>query len=144
MKKLHKSQIISKLVVTKLLRTITLLMRNFLTNFVKILEICKNFAGNRVNNLGNIPQCGVVPKCSDPEVIALGITADVFGFDSDMNASRQHFLSSTIIFMIILNYAKRPCVLFTRVAGKIVAMTFMQYVNFVNHRPIGQIKYSLI
>ena len=29
-------------------------------------------------------------------------------------------------------------------AGKIAAMTFMQYVNFVNHRPIGQIMYSLI
>ena len=49
MKKLHKSQIISKLVVLKLLRTIALLMRNFITNFVRILGICKDFAGNRVN-----------------------------------------------------------------------------------------------
>ena len=99
MKKLHKSQIISKLVVLKLLRTIALLMRNFITNFVRILGICKDFAGNRVNELGNVPRCGVVPKYSDLEVIALGITA---------------------------------------------AMTFMQYVNYINHRPIGQIKYSLI
>ena len=99
MKKLHKSQIISKLVVLKLLRTITLLMRNFIANFVRILGICKDFAGNRVNELGNVPRCGVVPKYSDLEVIALGITA---------------------------------------------AMTFMQYVNYINHRPIGQIKYSLI
>ena len=51
------------------------------------------------NELGNVPRCGVVPKYSDLEVIALGITA---------------------------------------------AMTFMQYVNYINHRPIGQIKYSLI
>ena len=29
------------------------------------------------------------------------------------------------------------CRLFTRMAGKIAAMTFLQYVNFVNHRPIG-------
>ena len=83
----------------KLLRTIALLMRNFIANLVRILGICKDFAGNRVNELGNVPRCGVVPKYSDLEVIALGITA---------------------------------------------AMTFMQYVNYINHRPIGQIKYSLI
>jgi hypothetical protein len=46
--------------------------------------------------------------------------------------------------LMIRNYAKQTCGLFTRMAGKIAAMTFMQYVNFVNHRPIGQIKYSLI
>lgn len=83
MEKLHNSQIISKLVATKLLRTITLLMRNFIANFVRILRICKDFAGNRVNEFGNIPRCGVVPKFSDLEVIALGITAEAFGFDSE-------------------------------------------------------------
>ena len=46
--------------------------------------------------------------------------------------------------MMIRNYANQFCGLFTRMAGKIAAMTFMQYVNFINHRPIGQIKYSLI
>ena len=83
MEKLHNSQIISKLVATKLLRTITLLMRNFIANFVRILRIYKDFAGNRVNEFGNIPRCGVVPKFSDLEVIALGITAEAFGFDSE-------------------------------------------------------------
>lgn len=48
MKKLLNSQIISRLVVIKLLRTITLLMRNFIADFVKILGICKDFAVNRV------------------------------------------------------------------------------------------------
>lgn len=325
MKKLHKLQIISKLVVTKLLRTIALFMRNFIANFVRILGICKVFAGNRVNELGNVPRCGVVPKFSDLEVIALGITAEAFGFDSenllfhrlqneckddlpnlisrrqfnvrrkltarlaeeirkdvavaidgtedvfcidskpikvcqnarakrcvmgrdnveaapdwgycasqgmhyygyklhvvcgirgvihsyDMTAASVHdihylndvrweyhdcmmlgdkgYLSAEVqknlfetvnitlevpyrlnqknwrppswaykrfrkrietIFsqlndnlMMIRNYAKQSCGLFTRMAGKIAAMTFMQYVNFVNHRPIGHIKYSLI
>ena len=325
MKKLHNSQIISKLVVTKLLSTIALLMRNFIANFVRILGICKDFAGNRVNEHGNVPRCGVVPKFSDLEVIALGITAESFGFDSenllfyrlhheckedlpnlisrrqfnarrkltarlaeeirkdvaraidgpedvfcidskpvkvcrnarakrctmgqdnpdaapdwgycasqglhyygyklhvvcgilgvihsfDMTAASVHdlhylkdvrweyhdcmmlgdkgYLCAEIqknlfeaanitlevpyrlnqknwrpptwaykrfrkrietIFsqlndnlMMIRNYAKQSCGLFTRMAGKIAAMTFMQYVNFVNHRPIGQIKYSLI
>ena len=59
-------------------------MRNFIANFVRILGICKDFAGNRVNELGNIPRCGVVPKFSDLEVIALGITAEAFGFDSEI------------------------------------------------------------
>lgn len=325
MEKLHNLQIISKLVVTKLLRTIALHMRNFIANFVRILGICKDFAGNRVNELGNVPRCGVVPKFSDLEVVALGITAEAFGFDSenllfhrlhheckedlpnlvsrrqfnarrkltarlaedirkdvavaidgsedmfcidskpvkvcqnarakrcvmgrdnvaaapdwgycasqglryygyklhvvcgisgvihsyDMTAASVHdlhylndvrweyhdcmmlgdkgYLSAEIqknlfevanislevpyrlnqknwrpptwaykrfrkrietIFsqlndnlMMIRNYAKQSCGLFTRMAGKIAAMTFMQYVNFVNHRLIGQIKYSLI
>ena len=324
MEKLHNSQIISKLVATKLLRTITLLMRNFIANFVSILRICKDFAGNRVNEFGNIPRCGVVPKFSDLEVIALGITAEAFGFDSEnllfhrlhheckedlpnlisrrqfnarrkltarlaeeirkdvaaaidgsegvfcidskpvkvcqnarakrcsmgrdnvdeapdwgycasqglyyygyklhavcgirgvihsygMTAASVHdlqylndvrweyhdcmmlgdkgYLSAEVqknlfevaiislevpyrlnqknwrppawaykrfrkrietVFsqlndnlMMIRNYAKQPCGLFTRTAGKIAAMTFMQYVNFINYRPIGQIKYSL-
>ena len=51
------------------------IMRNSIANLMKILGICKDFAGNRVNELGNVPRCGVVPKYSDLEVIALGITA---------------------------------------------------------------------
>ena len=58
-------------------------MRNFIVNFARILGICKKFAGNRVNELGNVPRCGVVPKFSDLEVVALGITAEAFGFDSE-------------------------------------------------------------
>ena len=46
--------------------------------------------------------------------------------------------------MMIRNYAKQPYGLFSRMAGKIAAMTIMQYVNFINHRPVGNIKYSLI
>ena len=325
MKKLHNLRIIIKLVVTTPLTTIALLMRNFIANFVRILGICKDFAGNRVNEHGNVPRCGVVPKFSDLEVIALGITAESFGFDSEnllfyrlhheckedlpnlisrrqFNARRKltarlaeeirkdvaraidgpedvfcidskpvkvcrnarakrctmgqdnpdaapdwgycasqglhyygyklhvvcgilgvihsfdmtaasvhdlHFLKDVrweyhdcmmlgdkgylcaeiqknlfeaanitlevpyrlnqknwhpptwtykrfrkrieTIFsqlndnlMMIRNYAKQSCGLFTRIAGKIAAMTFMQYVNFVNHHPIGRIKYSLI
>ena len=63
MKKLHNSQIISKLVVIKLLSTIALLMRNFIANFVRILEICKDFAGNRVNEHGNVPSLLSTGRC---------------------------------------------------------------------------------
>lgn len=70
--------------MAKLLSITALLMRNFIANFVGILGICKDFAGNRVNELGNVPICGVVPKFSDLEVIALGITTKDFGFDSEI------------------------------------------------------------
>ena len=75
--------IFSNLVVAKPLNAIYLLMRNFMANFVRILGICKNFAGSRVNELGNVPRCGVVPKFSNLEVIALGFTAEAFHFDSE-------------------------------------------------------------
>ena len=75
-------RIISNLEVTRPLTTFALLMHNLIANFVRILGICKDSAGNRVNALGNIPRCGVVPKFSDLEVVALGITAEAFGFES--------------------------------------------------------------
>ena len=37
------------------------LMHNFIANFVKVLGIIKEFAGNCVNVLGNIPRRVVVP-----------------------------------------------------------------------------------
>ncbi len=80
---MHISLDFSKLVVTKPLTTTYLLMRNFTANFARILEICKDFAGNRVNAFGNVPRRGVVPKFSDLEVIVLGITAEAFSFDSE-------------------------------------------------------------
>lgn len=82
MKKLYISLIFSKLVVTKLLIT-KHCMHNFIVKFGKILDICKHFAGNRVNNHGNVRRCGVVPTFSDLEVIALSFTAEAFGFDSE-------------------------------------------------------------
>ena len=84
MKKLHILLNISKLKVNKNKLTNILRMRNFIANFVRILGICKEFfAGNRVNELGNIPRCGIVPKFTDLEVMALSITAESLGFDSE-------------------------------------------------------------
>ena len=54
-----------------------------MTKFVRILRICKDFAGNRVNELGNVPRCGAVLKFSDLEVIVLGITAEALWIDSE-------------------------------------------------------------
>ena len=54
------------------------------------------------------------------------------------------FSQLTNQFMTIRNYAKITNGLFARIIGKISAMTVLQYINFINHRPIGQIKYSII
>lgn len=57
-------------------------MHNLYANFVKILEICKDFSKNLVNELGNIPRPGVVPRFSDLEVVALSLTAEHLSIDS--------------------------------------------------------------
>lgn len=82
MKKLHKLQNISKLELTTPLTAISLLMRNFIANFVRILGICKDFAENHVNELGNLPRCGVVSKFPNSRSSLSVITAEAFGFDS--------------------------------------------------------------
>ena len=46
-------------------------------------------------------------------------------------------------FMIVRNYAKDTKGLFTRIIGKISAFTILQYINKLNNRPIGEIKYAL-
>ncbi|MCH3992309.1 MAG: IS982 family transposase [Prevotella sp.] len=53
------------------------------------------------------------------------------------------FSQLTDQFMIIRNYAKETDGLFTRIIGKISAQTFLQYINYVNGKPIGKIKYAL-
>ncbi len=83
MKKLYMSLIFSNLVVTKTLSYNTISMHNFIAKFRKVLEICKQYAGNQVNERGNIPRRGVVPTFSDLEVVALSITAEAFSIDSE-------------------------------------------------------------
>ena len=76
------SLIFSNLVVLKSLNS-NHHMHNLYANFVKILGVCKKFSANLVNELGNIPRCGMVPKFSDLEVIALKLTAESMSIDSE-------------------------------------------------------------
>ena len=46
-------------------------MHNLYAIFARFLDICKQMAGNLVNEHGNIPRRGVIPKFSDLEVVAL-------------------------------------------------------------------------
>lgn len=46
--------------------------------------------------------------------------------------------------MVIRNFAKVTDGLFARIIGKISALTILQYINYINNKPIGKIKYALI
>ena len=58
-------------------------MHNLYANFVRILGVCKRFSQDLVNEKGNMPRCGVVPRFNDLEVIALSLTEDTMGYDSE-------------------------------------------------------------
>ena len=58
-------------------------MRNLAAKFGKIFDICKKFSKNLVDERGNMSRRGVVPRFSDLEVIALSLTAEQFGIDSE-------------------------------------------------------------
>ena len=58
-------------------------MHNFCTKYRKILDICKQYSKNLVNEFGNIPRRGVFTKFSDLEVIALSLTAEAMSINSE-------------------------------------------------------------
>lgn len=58
-------------------------MHNLYTKFVKILEICKQYSNKFVNEKGNIPRPGPIPKFSDLEVVALSFAAESESIDSE-------------------------------------------------------------
>lgn len=75
--------IFSNFVVVKQHSYLSLFMHNLYANFVKFLEICKDFSKNLVNERGNLPRRGVIPRFSDLEVIALSLTAEHLSIDSE-------------------------------------------------------------
>jgi hypothetical protein len=82
-KKLHILLIFSNFVVEIKSKSQENHMYNFCAKFRQILDICKRHSENLVNSLGNVPRVGVVPRFSDLEVIALGLTAEALGIDSE-------------------------------------------------------------
>ena len=59
-------------------------MHNLYAIFEKFLNICKQVAGNLVNESGNVPRRGVVPRFSDLEIVALNMTSEAAGIDSEL------------------------------------------------------------
>lgn len=58
-------------------------MHNLYVIFAKFLNICKQVADNLVNESGNVPRRGVVLRFSDIEIVALNMTSEAVGFDSE-------------------------------------------------------------
>ena len=58
-------------------------MHNLKVNFDKILNICKLNSQGLVNDFGNVPRPGPVPKFSDLEVASLSMMAEALGIDSE-------------------------------------------------------------
>jgi len=55
----------------------------------------------------------------------------------------RQFSDSLAKNMIIRNYVKQTEEFFTRITRKISVITIRQYMNKINNKPIGQIKYAL-
>jgi len=87
---LRTSLIFSNLVVIKQLNS-NHPRHNLYANFVKILDVCKIFSANLVNELGNMPWPCVVPKFSDLEVIALKSNG------GEASSSSTHIISTQSI-----------------------------------------------
>ena len=81
-KRLYISLIFNNLVVIKTLSS-SHRMYNLYTKFVKTLEICKQLSEKLVNESGNVPRRGHVPKFSELEVVALSVTAETESIDSE-------------------------------------------------------------
>ena len=58
-------------------------MHNLQSNFDKILGITKKIFANEVNGLGNFQLYPRTPKSSDLTIIALSVSADAIGIDSE-------------------------------------------------------------
>jgi len=58
-------------------------MHNIKTNFDKIIEVIKEIIEEEINEKGNYVRRGSVPRFSDIEVIALSLTSECLGIDSE-------------------------------------------------------------
>ena len=89
-------------------------MHNLYAIFAKYLDICKQKAGNLVNEQGNVPRPGAVPGFSDLEVVALGMASEAVGIGSEPRL----FSQLCDQFMLIRNYEKDNDGLFFPISGK--------------------------
>ena len=112
-KKLCILLIFSKLKVNKLLID-KYRMHNLYAIFAKLLNICKQIAGNLVNESGNVPRRGFVPKFSDLEVVALNMASEAVGIDSESLllseiSDNRSYPNPSIILKIQFFFCKSFC-----------------------------------
>lgn len=65
-------------------------MHNLYAIFVKFLNICKQVAGNLVNESGNVLRREVVSRFSDLEIEVLDMASEAVGIDSELLSRRQY------------------------------------------------------
>ncbi len=58
-------------------------MRNFFRLFNKFLRLSTLFSSSLVNKRGNVVRPGPAPLCSDLHVVALALSAEALGIDSE-------------------------------------------------------------
>lgn len=58
-------------------------MHNIKTNFDKILLVLKDILGEEISEKGNYLRRGTIPRFSDIEVMAMSLTAECLGIDSE-------------------------------------------------------------
>lgn len=92
---MYISLIFRNLVVLRSLNYKVIVMHDFIAKFRKVLEICKQYVGNQVNERGNVPRCDVVPTISDFEVVAHFITTEAFSIDSENYLFTRRQFTST-------------------------------------------------
>ena len=62
---------------------IILLMHNLKANFDKFFGLTKSFFSDRINDFNNLQSYPRIPKMSDCQIIALALTAESMGIDSE-------------------------------------------------------------
>ena len=72
------------------------------------------------------------------------LEADFVPFAKARKRFETLFSQLTDQLLVIRNYTKKTCGLFARIIGKASALTALQYINYINNKPIGRIKYALI
>lgn len=102
-------------------------MRNLAAKFGKFFDICKKFSKNLVDEREK--------KDWQPTFAPFAKAR-----------KRVETLFSQMVdqFMLCRNYAKQQVGLFARIISKISATTILQYINFINNKPLEQIKHALL
>ena len=65
-------------------------MHNLRTNFDKFFDLTKSIFKNRINDSGNLRFYSNKPKMTDCEIIALSLTSESLGIDSENYLWRKH------------------------------------------------------
>lgn len=122
-------------------------MRNFVTNFKKILRICKDFSKN-ISELQRKPKPGPKPTMSDLEIIALAITAEVFQIDSEnmlitLLKNAKHTIKNLISRRQYNDRKKRLCLAAEELRKKVVErIDSSENVFIVDSKPVEVCKFA--